>query len=119
MKRLLFKPYKVSEFLDSVIGNFPKSKVFKDNCIVLGYTFIALLSDHLLDMYWTRIEDVAGKPLVRESDIEKVKGNIFKQLMPINYDCVKYSDFKAATSIPEWNLLKYLLGRTIETIQGF
>ena len=78
VKRLLFKPYKINEFLDSVTGNFPKSKVFKDNCIVLGYTFIALLTDYLLDLYWTRIEKVAGKPLVHKSDIDKVKDNIFR-----------------------------------------
>ena len=38
--------------------------------------------------------------------------------MPIKEDCVKYSDFKAASSRPEWKKLKFFLARTLEQLQN-
>ena len=39
--------------------------------------------------------------------------------MPIKEDCVKYSDFKAASSRPEWNKLKFFLAKTLEQLQNY
>ena len=61
---------------------------------------------------------MAGKPLVSDNDVKKVRENIFKQLTPIKDDYVKISDFDAAGDRPEWTQLKYFLARTIELIQN-
>jgi hypothetical protein len=67
--------------------------IFKDNCLALGYTLIALFTDLIFDSYKVEMERLEGKILTKAKDIAKVKGELFQDLMPIGDNYVLYEDF--------------------------
>ena len=75
--KLFFKPYKVTRFFETEVGDLPKPIVFKENCLAMGYVLIALMTDYLFDMYKVEMERIEGKKLSAASDIAQVKQNMF------------------------------------------
>lgn len=120
--KLLFKPYKVTRFFDTEVGNLEKPTVFKENCLGMGYTIIALMTDFLFDLYKQEMERTDGKRLVVAADIARVKQDIFADLMPIADDYVLYKDFSQVNKRSEWKQLitkiRNFINKTLESIQA-
>lgn len=108
-----FKPYKVTRFFDKEVSDLEDPLVFKENCLCIGYTFIALFTDYLFDLYKVEMERLEGKVLSKEKDIARVKQSMFQDLMPISDDYVLYSDFAISRKRSEWKTLLYQLRMTI------
>jgi len=49
--KILFKPYKVTQYFDTHIDTLKEKFAFKENCISLGYTLIVLMTDLLYEMF--------------------------------------------------------------------
>ena len=49
--KLLFKPYKLTRFFDAEVASLENPTMFKENCLNLGYTFIAMMTDYIFAMY--------------------------------------------------------------------
>ena len=96
VQRLLFKPYKIRQHFANA-GDFYYTQNFKINSLVLGYTLIALLTDHTLDLFKTEIEKKTGKPLTTSKQESKTRRKIFQDLLPIDDDYVEYADFEACS----------------------
>ena len=47
--KLLFKPYKLADHFEVDYHDLENPSVFKDNCVVMGYTVIALYTDYIFD----------------------------------------------------------------------
>jgi hypothetical protein len=75
--KLFFKPYKVTRFFEKEVHELDKPIVFKENCLALGYTLIALMTDYLFGVYKVELERTEGKKLSSSKDINKVKQQIF------------------------------------------
>ena len=75
--KLFFKPYKVTRFFDTEVGSLEKPIVFKENCLALGYTLIALLTDMSFDLYRTEMERIEGRKLSSTKDMIEVKQQMF------------------------------------------
>ena len=43
--------------------------IFKENCLALGYTLIALFTDHLFEVYKPELERMEGFALRNDADI--------------------------------------------------
>ena len=48
--KLLFKPYKVTAYFGKTVKELHDPHLFKDNCLALGYTILALLTDFLFEL---------------------------------------------------------------------
>ena len=75
--KLFFKPYKVTRFFDKEVHELDRPIHFKENCLALGYTMIALFTDFLFDLYKVEMERTEGKKLSATKDILAVKGRMF------------------------------------------
>ena len=54
--KLFFKPYKLSDHFETDYHDLENPNNFKDNCVVMGYTIIALWTDLVFDMYTPEIK---------------------------------------------------------------
>lgn len=79
--------------------------MFKENCLGLGYTLVALFTDYVFELYKPELERIEGITLNRTADILRVKENMFQDLMPISDDYVKYNDFAKVCKRSEWQHL--------------
>lgn len=75
--KLFFKPYKLTQFFEKEIGDLEKPIIFKENCLALGYTLIALFTDHIFEIYKPELERINGRALTQVDDILKTKEGIF------------------------------------------
>jgi len=100
--KLFFKPYKVTRFFEQEVHDMQNPLMFKENCLAIGYTFVALMTDYIFDMYKVEMERIEGKSLTKSADIARVKQNMFADLMPISDTFVKYKDFEVASKRSEW-----------------
>ena len=80
-----------------------KNETFKDNSLVLGYTFVGIFADYLYDHYKNQLEKLAKQAFVTEQDVRTVKHSVFKSIMPVDDDTVHFSDFETVIDQPEWN----------------
>ena len=49
--KLFFKPYKITRFFNVEMHSLKKPVIFKENCLAMGYTIVALFTDYLFDLY--------------------------------------------------------------------
>lgn len=75
--KLFFKPYKVTRFFDKEVHQLDRPVQFKENCLAMGYTMIALFTDFLFDIYKVEMERTEGKKLTAAKDILLVKAKMF------------------------------------------
>ncbi len=61
--KLFFKPYKITRFFDTEVASLDQPLIFKENCLGLGYTLIALITDLCFTMYKTELERIEGQPI--------------------------------------------------------
>ena len=61
--KLFFKPYKITRFFDTEVGNLDQPLVFKENCLGLGYVLIGLITDMLFNLYKTELERIDGQSI--------------------------------------------------------
>ena len=71
--KLFFKPYKVTRFFEQEVGDMDNPLLFKENCLSIAYTFVALMTDYIFDLYKAEMERIEGKSLVKAKDILAVK----------------------------------------------
>ena len=95
--------------------------MFKENCLGLGYTMVALFTDYVFDLYKPELERIEGIALTQAADIARVKESMFQDLMPINDDYVLYKDFAKINKRSEWSRLlqtiRNLIARALEAIK--
>lgn len=119
--KLFFKPYKVTRFFDQEVADMDNPLLFKENCLSIAYTFVAMMTDYIFDMYKPEMERIEGKTLSKAKDIVQVKQNMFKDLMPISDNYVQYQDFQAASKRSEWSAMvskiRAMVNKTLETIK--
>lgn len=58
--KLFFKPYKLTNFFEKEVADLDKPIIFKENCLALGYTLIALFTDLIFDLYKPELERMEG-----------------------------------------------------------
>ena len=75
--RLLFKPYKLAGHFETDYHDLENPSIFKDNCVALGYTFVALFTDYIFDLFRSEIAKRANDPLKNEEAQFKAKQKIF------------------------------------------
>ena len=56
--KLFFKPYKLARFFEAEIGNLDNPILFKENCLAIAYTFIAMFTDYIFDLYKVEMERI-------------------------------------------------------------
>ena len=56
--KLFFKPYKLARFFEAEIGNLENPILFKENCLAIAYTFIAMFTDYIFDLYKAEMERI-------------------------------------------------------------
>ena len=100
--KLFFKPYKLTRFFEQEVHDMENPMLFKENCLTIGYTFVALMTDYLFDMYKVELERIEGKKITKKVDIARIKETMFRDLMPISDTYVQYKDFEAVTKRSEW-----------------
>ena len=100
--KLFFKPYKLTRFFEQEVHDMENPMLFKENCLTIGYTFVALMTDYLFDMYKVELERIEGKKITKKVDIARIKETIFRDLMPISDTYVQYKDFEAVSKRSEW-----------------
>lgn len=119
--KLLFKPYKLTAFFDKEVSDLEKPIVFKENCLSLGYTLIALFTDLTFDLYRSEMERIEGKEIKSSADIARVKESMFQDLLPISDEYVVYKDFARVFKRSEWTRLiqsiRNLIARTLEAVK--
>ena len=119
--KLFFKPYKITRFFETDVGNLDYSLVFKENCLGLGYTLIALITDLIYVLYKTELERIEGHTITSSKDIARVKQSMFQDLMPISDDYVMYKDFSNVSNRSEWTKLiekiKTMVQKTMDAIK--
>ena len=71
--KLLFKPYKLTAFFETEVSALEAPIIFKENCLALGYSIIALFTDLMYAEYKVELERIEGKKLTRSSDIAACK----------------------------------------------
>lgn len=71
--KLFFKPYKVTRFFDQEVSDMENPLMFKENCLSIAYTFVAMMTDYIFDMYKVEMERIEGKSLTKAKDIAAVK----------------------------------------------
>ena len=71
--KLFFKPYKVTRFFDQEVSDMENPLMFKENCLTIAYTFVALMTDYIFDMYKVEMERIEGQALQKAKDIAAVK----------------------------------------------
>lgn len=103
--KLFFKPYKLTSFFEREVSDLEKPIVFKENCLGLGYTLVALFTDYVFDLYKPELERIEGIELSQPADIARVKESMFQDLIPIADDYVLYKDFAKVVKRSEWSRL--------------
>jgi len=102
--------------------NIENPILFKENCLTIGYTLVALMTDYLFDLYKVELERIEGHKISKSVDIARVKQGMFEDLMPISDTYVKYEDFKVASKRSEWSgmisKMRVMIMKTIETIKA-
>ena len=71
--KLFFKPYKVTRFFDQEVSDMENPLMFKENCLSIAYTFVAMMTDYIFDMYKVEMERIEGQSLTKAKDIAAVK----------------------------------------------
>lgn len=71
--KMAFKPYKVTRFFNKEVSDLEEPLAFKENCLCIGFTFIALFTDYLFDLYKVELERLEGRKLSKADDIARVK----------------------------------------------
>ena len=94
--RVLFKPYKIADYFDTDLHDLERPALFKENCVALGYTMIALFTDFIFENYKIEFKQMNKSELKDVQEQIKVKNKIFMDLMPIKDDYVEYKDFMGA-----------------------
>ena len=119
--KLFFKPYKITRFFETEVGNLDHPLIFKENCLGLGYTLIALITDMIYVLYKTELERIEGHTITSSKDIARVKQCMFQDLMPISDDYVMYKDFSNVSNRSEWTKLiekiKTMVDKTMDAIK--
>ena len=120
--KLFFKPYKLCRFFETDVGNLDNPILFKENCLTIAYTFIAMFTDYLFDLYKPEMERINGMKLTAKSEIARVKQDMFQDLMPISDDYVRYADFETFQKRSEWRTLvtkmSAMISKTLEAIKA-
>ena len=119
--KLFFKPYKLTSFFEREVSDLEKPIVFKENCLGLGYTLVALFTDYVFDLYKPELERIEGIELSQPADIARVKESMFQDLIPIADDYVLYKDFAKVVKRSEWSRLlqsiRNFIARSLEAIK--
>lgn len=119
--KLFFKPYKLTYFFEKTVSDLENPMMFKDNCLNMGYSLIALFTDYVYDLYKPELERINGTALTRLEDILKCKNAVFQNLLPISDDYVLYYDFERVVKRNEWSRLKQsvrnLIARSLEAVK--
>ena len=71
--KLFFKPYKLTRFFDTEVSALENPILFKENCLAIAYTFIAMFTDYAFDLYKVEMERIEGRKLNVKADIARVK----------------------------------------------
>ena len=71
--KLFFKPYKIARFFEIDIHDLHNPGMFKENCLAIGYTFIALMTDMLFETYKVELDRIEGKTISKSADVLRVK----------------------------------------------
>ena len=120
--KLFFKPYKLTRFFETEVSSLENPRLYKENCLAIGYTFIAMFTDYIFELYKVELERREGKKLTAKAEITRVKEEIFQDLMPINDDYVRYTDFEAFYKRSEWRALvskmSAMISKTLEAIKA-
>lgn len=103
--KLFFKPYKLTSFFQKAKSSLQQPLTFKENCVVFGYTLVALFTDFLFGLYREELERLYGQMLTTKDKIAEVKQKMFADLMPISDDYVLYKDFASVVGRNEWSTL--------------
>ena len=103
--RVLFKPYKIADYFDKDLHDLERPALFKENCVALGYTMIALFTDFIFENYKVEFKQMNKSELKDVQEQIRVKNKIFQDLMPIKDDYVEYKDFMGAIGQNGWQQL--------------
>lgn len=49
--KILFKPFKITDYFDKDINGVRNKQALKENCISMGYSLIALMTDYLVQLF--------------------------------------------------------------------
>jgi hypothetical protein len=92
--KILFKPYRIAEYFNIDINTLKNKLTFKENCVSLGFTFIALCTDFLTEMFLEEIKE-SGISINDEANLVRIKYKLFTDLTPIpDQDDVNYQSFE-------------------------
>ena len=120
--KLCFKPYKLTAFFEKTIRQTENPVSFRESCVCMGYTMIALYTDYIFDLYRVELERLEGFEIKTANDVALVKGNMFRDLLPIADDYVQYEDFARVSKRPDWAKLVQnigrLIGKTLEAVKA-
>ena len=58
--KLCFKPYKVTRFFEKEMSDVENPIIFKENCLAIGYTTVALFTDWVFETYKPELERIEG-----------------------------------------------------------
>ena len=75
--KLFFKPYKLTRFFDAEVSSLENPLMFKENCLNIAYTIIAMMTDYIFGLYQPEFERIEGMKLSKKPDIARVKQGIF------------------------------------------
>jgi hypothetical protein len=108
--KVLFKPYKITHNFGKSIDFVKDKEVFKENCVSMGYTLIAILTDFLFGLFGDEFT-AKGADLKKPAVVKSIKAKIYSDLMPISQQTthIGYDVFAEVASSEEWaNLLRLL-----------
>ena len=71
--KLFFKPYKLTRFFETEVSALENPILFKENCLAIAYTFVAMFTDYAFDLYKVEMERMEGRKLNVKADIARVK----------------------------------------------
>lgn len=80
--KIFFKPYKATQYYDREIDTLKNKQVFKENCLSMGFTLIALMTDYVFKLFSKELAS-QGLDLTLALSVSRVKGKIFDDLTPI------------------------------------
>ena len=119
--KLFFKPYKLTNFFKKVVSDLEMPILYKENCLGLGYTLVALFTDYIFDLYKPELERIEGLALTQAADIARVKEGMFQDLVPIADDYVLYKDFAKVNRRSEWShiiqSIRNFIARSLEAVK--
>jgi len=74
--KVMFKPYKITSAFGKGIDFVKNKQTFKENCVSMGYTLIAVLTDYLFELFADEFA-AKGADLKKQEVVRKIKDKIF------------------------------------------